>query len=128
MVEKELHYRCRLVVEMYDGDDEPQPDSEPFKSVPLADLHFTATACDVEHEVDTDRGVLIEREVEITEVHKEGSDGLGRPGHQVVTRKKLADDAMTQHIMKSLVWESGESAIEKSAPADANDVFVEADS
>jgi hypothetical protein len=128
VAEKELHYRCRLVVEMYDGDDEPQPDSEPFKSVPLADLHFTATACDVEHEVDTDRGVLIEREVEIVEVQHDETVGHGSTRVDFRNRKKAADHPLLQRIVKSLVFQSGESAIEKSEPADADDVFVEADS
>ena len=125
MAEKELHYRCRLVVEMYDGEDEPQSDSEPFKSVPLADYWVDADLVTHIDETDTDRGILSEESVEVEDVRVISSDLLKGNAEFL---NFVHYSARIRGFLKSEVWDSAERAIEKSEPAEADDVFVEADS
>jgi len=125
MADKTLHYRCRLVVEMYDGDDETQPDSEPFKSVPLADYWVDADLVTHIDETDTDRGILSEESIEVEYVRVISSDLLVQNASFV---NDVHHAARIRGFLRSEIWDSAERAIEKSEPAEADEVFVEADS
>ena len=122
---KELEYRCRVVVELHDGNDEPSQDSEPFRIVEILNSYFNATLEDVRHEVDTDRGTLVEHEVEVTHVD-----------HQKTDREKIADQLYRhpvvwnrlQIMLEEIVLISAESTVEKSEASESDDVWVEADS
>ena len=110
---------------MYDGDDKTRPDSEPFKSVPLADYWVDADLVTHIDETDTDRGILSEQSIEVEYVRVISSDLLMENAGFV---NDVHHAARIRGFLRSEIWDSAERAIEKSEPAEADDVFVEADS
>ena len=122
---KELEYRCRVIVELHDGNDEPARDAEPFRIVEILTSYINASLEDVEHEVDTDRGTLVEREVEVTQVkhmktdHEPIANNLF--GHVIVWNR-------LRQMLENIVLVSAETAVEKSEASEAEEVWVEADS
>ena len=122
---KELEYRCRVIVELHDGNDEPARDAEPFRIVEILTSYINASLEDVRHEVDTDRGMLVEHEVEVTQVkhlktdHEKIADQLYK--HPIVWNR-------LRQMLENIVLVSAETAVEKSEAGEADEVWVEADS
>ena len=121
---KELEYRCRLVVELHDGNDEPCRDAEPFRTFEILNSYIAATIDDVVHETTTDRGLLVEEQVEVTGVRHMDTDN-----HRIAQTLRNDSDAWGKVIdlLEHCVLISAESAVEKSLAIAAEDVYVEAD-
>jgi hypothetical protein len=135
MTSHELNYRLRVTVEIHNAGVEIE-ESEPCRIIPVMDSFVATTLVDAEHEVDTDRGVMIDRQIEVDGSELVLSELAEMPDIRSSLRSRAGlvrhahpkeDNPLTK-LLLDIAEDSADRAILSLEPECCEDVRVEDDS